>query len=404
MSSAMRSPVPYDGGVLILKHTTNVLCTILAALLLVQAMVLPAMAAENTLTLGGTTTGIQSAMDFVGAVEEKMPENSSAAAPSEPAETEPAAVLGEAYTVKAKEEREIPQYFQNDYPNTRYGTGNVATQGCSITSLAMVATYLTGHEYFPDELAGYFGGKADNNVLRLEYANDALRLPYTKTYDWRDVRAALEDGDIAIILVNGRSGFTNSQHFLVLEGFNDAGKVIVHDSNKDNYERWNLKNGFEAGFDPSAVIRGFSGAWIYHVDQVPEDPFIYVEKKPNATYRYPEIELTWAEMELLARVVWVEARGESFEGQQAVAEVVFNRMVSEDYPNTLAEVIYQNEQFRSVPLLEKAQPSQTQYEAIEAALEGPNVLPKEVFYFASYKTNPYVWGEIGNHIFCYAEP
>ena len=388
---------------MILKHAMKVICTILAVLLFAQSAVLPAAAAENTLTVGNTTTGIQSALDFLDFVEEK-PESSSPAAPSEPAETESAAVLGEAYTVEAEEKKEFPQYFQNDYPNARYGTGNVATQGCSITSLAMVATYLTGHEYFPDELADYFGGKADNNVLRLEYANDALRLPYTKTYDWRDVSAALEEGDIAIILVNGRSGFTNSQHFLVLEGFNDAGKVIVHDSNKDNYERWNLKNGFENGFDVSAVIRGFSGAWIYHVDQMPEDPFIYVEEKPNATYRYPDIELTWAEMELLARVVWVEARGESFEGQQAIAEVVFNRMISDKFPNTLVEVIYQHEQFRSAPLLEKAEPSQTQYEAIEAALEGPNQLPTNVFYFASYKTNPYVWGEIDNHIFCYAEP
>ena len=384
-----------------MKHMMKAICTVLAVLMFLQTAVVPASAAGNTLSLGGVTSGVKSAMDFVGAEsEDTESENSS---PAAPVETDSALSLGEAYSVEAPEEREFPQYFQNDYPNARYGTGNVATQGCSITSLAMVATYLTGHDYYPDELADYFGGKADNNVERLEYASEALQLPYTKTYDWRDVRAALEKGDVAIVLVNGRSGFTNSQHFLVLEGFNEAGKVIVHDSNKDNYERWNLKNGFENGFDPSAVIRGFSGAWIYHVDQVPADPFIYVEEKPNATYRYPEIELTWAEMELLARVVWVEARGESFEGQQAVAEVVFNRMVSDKFPNTLAEVIYQNDQFRSVPYLDEAEPSQTQYEAIEAALEGPNVLPMDVFYFATYKTNAYVWGEIGNHIFCFAE-
>lgn len=385
-----------------MKRTMKVICTMLAVLMFVQAAGLPANAATS-LTLGGASTDIKSAMDYIGVQnEDTKNENSASAAPME---TEPVLALGEAYTMEVpEEEKEFPQYFQNDYPNTRYGTGNVATQGCSITSLAMVATYLTGHEYLPDELADYFGGKADNNVERLQYGSEALQLPFTKTYDWRDVRAALEEGDIAIVLVNGRSGFTNSQHFLVLEGFNEAGKVIVHDSNRDNYERWNLKNGFENGFDVSAVIRGFSGGWIYHVDQMPEDPFIYVEENPNAVYRYPEIELTWAEMELLARVVWVEARGESFEGQQAVAEVVFNRMISDKFPNTLVEVIYQNEQFRSVPFLEDAEPSQTQYEAIEAALEGPNVLPTNVFYFATYRTNPYVWGEIGNHVFCYAEP
>lgn len=400
-----------------MKIAMKLICAMLALLMLMQSVPVSAYAAENVLTLGKASTGVASAMDFVNTQDsETAPENSASAAP--PAESAPLPTPTEplpaptdpvpqpqpaAEQQNQEEKKEFPQYFQNDYPNARYGTGNVATQGCSITSLAMVATYLTDHEYLPDELADYFGGKADNNVERLEYASEALRLPYTKTYDWRDVRAALEKGDIAIVLVNGRSGFTNSQHFLVLEGFNDAGKVIVHDSNKDNYERWNLKNGFESGFDPSAVIRGFSGGWIYHVDQMPEKPFIYVEENPNATYRYPGIELTWAEMELLARVVWVEARGESLEGQQAIAEVVFNRMVSEDFPNSLVEVIYQQDQFRSVPLLDKAEPSQTQYEAIEAALEGPNVLPMDVFYFATYRTNPYVWGEIDNHIFCFAD-
>ena len=51
---------------------------------------------------------------------------------------------------------DIPLYFQNDYPETMFGTGSVASSGCSITCLAMVATYMTGREYLPDELARYF--------------------------------------------------------------------------------------------------------------------------------------------------------------------------------------------------------------------------------------------------------
>ena len=53
---------------------------------------------------------------------------------------------------------EVPLYFQNDYPDQRYGNGTVATSGCGITSLAMVATAMTGYVYRPDELADYFGG------------------------------------------------------------------------------------------------------------------------------------------------------------------------------------------------------------------------------------------------------
>ena len=108
-------------------------------------------------------------------------------------------------------------------------------------------------------------------------------------------------------------------------------------------------------------------------------------------------------MDLLAKVVWVEAQGESFEGQQAVAEVALNRLVSPDFPDTLYDVIYAEGQFRSAPFLEDATPWQVQYEAIEAALYGPNVLPMDVMYFAQQPTNDNVWGKIGGHVFCYQE-
>ena len=107
--------------------------------------------------------------------------------------------------------------------------------------------------------------------------------------------------------------------------------------------------------------------------------------------------------DILAALIWAEARGECPEGQQAVAEVVLNRLVSDGFPNTLKEVIYNAGQFRGVPYMEDAEPGQAQYDAIEGALYGPNVLPMDVFYFATWETNPHVWGTIGNHIFCLEE-
>ena len=62
---------------------------------------------------------------------------------------------------------EVPEYYQSDYPDVMFGNGTIATSGCSITSLAMVATYLTEHVYMPDELADYFGGYIGNNMERL---------------------------------------------------------------------------------------------------------------------------------------------------------------------------------------------------------------------------------------------
>ena len=71
---------------------------------------------------------------------------------------------------------EVPLYYQTDYPDVSYGTGTVATKGSSITALAMVATYLTGREYLPDELARDFGDTAENNIQRLETASEELQI------------------------------------------------------------------------------------------------------------------------------------------------------------------------------------------------------------------------------------
>ena len=55
-----------------------------------------------------------------------------------------------------------------------------------------------------------------------------------------------------------------------------------------------------------------------------------------------------ANVELLARVINGEARGEPYEGQVAVGAVVMNRVMSSVFPDTVVGVIYQNKQFSPV--------------------------------------------------------
>ena len=89
------------------------------------------------------------------------------------------------------------------------------------------------------------------------------------------------------------------------------------------------------------------------------------------------------------------------EGQQAVAEVVLNRIAADDFPNNLKNVIYAPGQFRSAAYLDEAEPYQAQYDAIERAIYGPYILPEDVVHFATFRTNNNVWGQIGGHIFCH---
>lgn len=349
-------------------------------------------------------------------IPEVMPQETMVSQSDVPVETEPEKnqeetseeiqeTVGETIPEETKPEEQktydtVPLYFQEDYPDTMFGSGTVATSGCSITCLAMVATYLTEHEFFPDELAGYFGGRAENNMNRMLYGMQKMRLPYNQCENWHCVMEDLRNGKVVILMLNKRSVFTTSQHFVVLTGLTEDGKVLVNDSSIKNYERWDLKEKLITGFPESDLWVGFDGAWSFSKSAMPSDPFIYREEEVQVDPRYVGVTLTMDERELLARMVWVEARGECFEGQQAVAEVVLNRLVAENFQNSIESVIMARGQFNSANFLDDAEPNQTQYEAVERALKGPYITPINTVYFGrTPNPNGSLWGTIGGHCF-----
>ena len=317
---------------------------------------------------------------------------------SVPQETEPAETIPEA----TETYDEVPLYFQTDYPDVMYANDTLATSGCSMTSLAMVATYMTGHKYSPVEMANWFGGYMGNHRERLEYASRQMQLPYEEAGNIHDALQALKEGKVVIALMSQNSLFTNSQHFVVFSGMTVDGKILVNDPYEPNYTNWQLSVGFENGFEEKQVTWGFSGGWIYDKSQMPGTPFLYEpEERPVVQCRYPGMELSKEDARLLAKLLWLECRGESYDGQQAVAEVILNRLASEKFPNTVRSIIYAEGQFPCTDDIPEATPTQTQYEAIERALNGPYILPMEVVFYAKYKENKNFWGQIGEHYFCY---
>jgi spore germination cell wall hydrolase CwlJ-like protein len=54
------------------------------------------------------------------------------------------------------------------------------------------------------------------------------------------------------------------------------------------------------------------------------------------------------EIEALAFVIYHEARGEDLTSQQLVGEVILNRVESENFPDSICEVIYQKGQFSGI--------------------------------------------------------
>lgn len=273
----------------------------------------------------------------------------------------------------------VPLFYMTDYPDILYRSGTLATSGSNVASLAMVASYLTGNEYRPDELADYFADYIGNSMQWLEYASDQLQLPWKKAVDFREARKALEEGKVVITLLGQKSIFTQSQHFVVLTGLNDANRITVNDPFRDHYTQWNLERGLAEGFEDVSIITGYHGSWIYDPAAMPEEPFVYTPKENTDPFRYPGIELTQEDRDLMAKLICMEAASEPFEGQQAIAEVILNRVAAGTFQSTVNSVIHAQGQFASVDRLYLAQPTHIQYEAIERALNGPYVLPIDVY-------------------------
>jgi spore germination cell wall hydrolase CwlJ-like protein len=69
---------------------------------------------------------------------------------------------------------------------------------------------------------------------------------------------------------------------------------------------------------------------------------------PELVRAYEGAEIEDEEQDCLASAVYFEARGESIDGQLAVADVVLNRVASERYPDTICDVVEQPWQFSFV--------------------------------------------------------
>lgn len=137
---------------------------------------------------------------------------------------------------------------------------------------------------------------------------------------------------------------------------------------------------------------------VIHITEYVE---VEVEVPENNAF-YKSINLTDSEKDLLAKILYLEAGGESATGQRAVVEVIFNRMLDDRFPDSLAEVIYAKNQFASVKALSLAKPTQTQYDIIDIVLrESEPVLPANVVYFATTPINGVLYERIGGHCFGY---
>lgn len=131
------------------------------------------------------------------------------------------------------------------------------------------------------------------------------------------------------------------------------------------------------------------------------------KKYSNVTYA-KSINTT-SDMQLMARAINGEARGEPYEGQVAVGAVILNRVKDSKFPNSISGVIYQPGAFTAVSDGQINQPikeESTVYKAAQDAKNGWDPTGGCIYYFnPQTATNKWIWSRphvktIGKHRFC----
>lgn len=159
---------------------------------------------------------------------------------------------------------EVPLYLQQNYLGTMYGDHKLTTNGCGITSMAMLASYMSDQELTPPQLSARYGRYSrptgTSGSLFEEVPPQLGFYLIKKTYDWKEAKAYMEQGYSAVVCQH-KGYWTRGGHYLVLEKMTEEGLVQVRDSNMANYSRLPLHK--EDAFPWDTLRFHSSGYWIY---------------------------------------------------------------------------------------------------------------------------------------------
>jgi len=99
-------------------------------------------------------------------------------------------------------------------------------------------------------------------------------------------------------------------------------------------------------------------------------------------YNNNQILLTQSDINLMAQIVFAESKGEPYDGKVAVASVILNRVLSEDFPNTVKEVILQPNAFScvidgNISVI----PTEECFKAVYEAIKGNDPTNEALFFY-----------------------
>ncbi len=257
-----------------------------------------------------------------------------------------------------------------------------------LNNLQSNALYAGQFIYIPSEYNN------ENQVIYYVQPGDSLYLIASKFHTTVN-RIKLLNNLIASELYIGQKLYitipdvAGKNYNIVLSYYVNKGDSLISIANEFAVSAWEIRSYNDLKSD------------VLYTGQKLDIPFAIAEQYLNGSYSVNK-----EEMDLLARAVYSEARGEPFKGQVAVAAVILNRIRHPFFPNTINGVIFEPWQFSAV---HDGQfwltPNQDAYMAARAALRGWDPTNGAIYYYNPdtaqsewvYYRNVIV--EIGNHYF-----
>ncbi len=135
---------------------------------------------------------------------------------------------------------------------------------------------------------------------------------------------------------------------------------------------------------------------------------IEVTPEPTETPRFYKMRLSKKDSFLLAKIAMAEAEGESLKGKELVIMVVLNRILNEEFPDTVYEVIYQEHQFSPIAdgRFDRVEPNKDCWSALEKVMALESDISEGALYFENcacddnwHSCNLDFLYECGNHKF-----
>lgn len=128
----------------------------------------------------------------------------------------------------------------------------------------------------------------------------------------------------------------------------------------------------------------------------------YIKSEYLRDTELPSLEFTDDEIDLLAKIIWLESRNQTDEGEAAVCIVIRNRIVSKEFSDTVLEVLSDEGEFSTWKLLNTAKPTEIEYEIIDEVQNGlwDDLLDEDYVYFSTSPRNNNGTIKIGAHYFC----